>query len=119
MVIFLAALQDVPRPVYEAAEMDGANAWTTFWRITLPLLRSTTFFVVTLGLIGTYQVFDQVYVMSAGGPAKTTLTMAFMVYRNGFRNSEMGLGAAIAVLLFIIIFTLTLIQRRITTGSNQ
>lgn len=119
MVIFLAALQDVPRPVYEAAEMDGANAWTTFWRITLPLLRSTTFFVVTLGLIGTYQVFDQVYVMSAGGPAKTTLTMAFMVYRNGFRNSEMGLGAAIAVLLFIIIFTLTLIQRRITTGGNQ
>jgi len=72
-----------------------------------------------LGLIGTYQVFDQVYVMSAGGPAKTTLTMAFMVYRNGFRNSEMGLGAAIAVLLFIIIFTLTLIQRRITTGNNQ
>jgi multiple sugar transport system permease protein len=117
MVIFLAALQDVPRPVYEAAAMDGASGWTIFWRITLPLLRSTTFFVVTLGLIGTYQVFDQIYVMSAGGPAKTTLTMAYMVYRNGFRDSQMGLGAAIALLLFVIIFSLTLIQRRISEGK--
>jgi multiple sugar transport system permease protein len=83
----------------------------------VPLLRPSIFFVVTLGLIGTYQVFDQIFVMSSGGPAKTTLTMAWMVYRNGFRNSEMGLGAAIAILLFIIIFTLTLIQRRIT-GSE-
>jgi multiple sugar transport system permease protein len=117
MVIFVAALQDVPREVYEAAAMDGANAWTTFRKVTLPLLRSTTFFVVTLGLIGTYQVFDQIYVMSSGGPAKTTLTMAYMVYRNGFLNSEMGLGAAIALLLFVIIFTLTMIQRRITEGK--
>jgi multiple sugar transport system permease protein len=118
MVIFLAALQDIPRPVYEAAAMDGANAWTTFRRITLPLLRSTTFFVVTLGLIGTFQVFDQIYVMSSGGPAKTTLTMAYMVYRNGFRDSQMGLGAAIALLLFLIIFVLTLFQRRITEGRR-
>jgi multiple sugar transport system permease protein len=117
MIIFLAALQDIPGSLYEAASVDGATAWPTFRRITVPMLRPTIFFVVTLGLIGTYQVFDQVYVMSAGGPAKTTLTMAYMVYRNGFRNSEMGLGAAIAVLLFIIIFILTLIQRRIT-GSE-
>jgi multiple sugar transport system permease protein len=117
MIIFLAALQDIPTSVYEAASVDGATAWPTFRRITVPMLRPTLFFVVTLGLIGTYQVFDQVYVMSAGGPAKTTLTMAYMVYRNGFRNSEMGLGAAIAILLFIIIFILTLIQRRIT-GSE-
>ena len=117
MVIFLAALQDIPSSVYEAAAMDGANTRTIFRRITLPLLRPTTFFVVTLGLIGTYQVFDQIYVMSSGGPAKTTLTMAYMVYRNGFRNSEMGLGAAIALLLFVIIFTLTLVQRRITEGK--
>jgi multiple sugar transport system permease protein len=118
MVIFLAALQDIPRPVYEAAEMDGANAWTAFWRVTVPLLRSTTFFVVTLGMIGTFQVFDQIYVMSSGGPAKTTLTMAYMVYRNGFRDSQMGLGAAIALLLFLIIFILTLVQRRITEGRG-
>ncbi|MDT8305107.1 MAG: sugar ABC transporter permease [Anaerolineae bacterium] len=117
MIIFLAALQDIPSSIYEAAAVDGATAWPTFRRITVPMLRPTIFFVVTLGLIGTYQVFDQIYVMSSGGPAKTTLTMAFMVYRNGFRNSEMGLGAAIAILLFIIIFILTLIQRRIT-GSE-
>ncbi len=117
MIIFLAALQDIPSSVYEAASVDGATAWPTFRRITVPMIRPTIFFVVTLGLIGTYQVFDQVYVMSSGGPAKTTLTMAYMVYRNGFRNSEMGLGAAIAILLFIIIFILTLIQRRIT-GSE-
>jgi multiple sugar transport system permease protein len=114
MIIFLAALQDIPNFVYEAAEIDGANAWQTFRNITLPLLRPTMFFAITLGLIGTYQVFDQVYVMTAGGPAKTTLTMAYIVYRNGFRNSEMGLGLATAVLLFVIIFVLTMIQRRIT-----
>ena len=117
MIIFLAALQDIPGHVYEAAQIDGAGAWPTFSKITVPLLRPTLFFIITLGLIGTYQVFDQIYVMSSGGPAKTTLTMAWMVYRNGFRNSEMGLGAAIAILLFVIIFTLTLIQRRIT-GSE-
>ncbi|MDJ0752369.1 MAG: sugar ABC transporter permease [Ardenticatenaceae bacterium] len=117
MIIFLAALQDIPTSVYEAAQIDGATTWPTFRKITLPLLRPTMFFIITLGLIGTYQVFDQVYVMSSGGPAKTTLTVAYMVYRNGFRNSEMGLGAAIALSLFIIIFILTMIQRRIT-GSE-
>lgn len=117
MVIFLAALQNVPGYVYEASQIDGASAWRQFRSITLPLLRPTLFFVVTLGLIGTYQVFDQIYVMSSGGPAKTTLTVAYLVYRNGFANSKMGVAAAIAILLFIIIFALTMIQRRIT-GSE-
>ncbi len=119
MVIFLAALQDIPSFVYEAAQIDGANNWQIFWKITLPLLRPTLFFVITLGLIGTYQVFDQIYVMTSGGPAKTTLTMAYIVYRNGFRNSEMGLGLATAVLLFAIIFVLTLLQRRITEARED
>lgn len=117
MVIFLAALQNVPGYVYEAAQIDGASAWKQFRNITLPLLRPTLFFVVTLGLIGTYQVFDQIYVMSSGGPAKTTLTVAYLVYRAGFTNSQMGMAAAIAILLFVIIFALTMIQRRIT-GSE-
>ena len=119
MIIYLAALQDIPTFVYEAAQMDGANAWQSFRAITLPLLRPTLFFVITLGLIGTYQVFDQIYVMTSGGPAKTTLTMAYIVYRNGFRNSEMGMGLATAVLLFVIIFVLTLIQRRITGDESK
>ncbi|MEZ4617638.1 MAG: sugar ABC transporter permease [Caldilineaceae bacterium] len=119
MIIYLAALQDIPPFVYEAAQIDGANAWQSFRKITLPLLRPTLFFIITLGLIGTYQVFDQIYVMTSGGPAKTTLTMAYVVYRNGFRNSEMGMGLATAVLLFVIIFVLTLIQRRITDVKTE
>lgn len=119
MIIYLAALQDIPSFVYEAAQMDGANAWQSFRAITLPLLRPTLFFIITLGLIGTYQVFDQIYVMTSGGPAKTTLTMAYIVYRNGFRNSEMGMGLATAVLLFVIIFMLTLLQRRITGDESE
>jgi multiple sugar transport system permease protein len=119
MIIYLAALQDIPSFVYEAAQIDGASALQTFRHITLPLLRPTTFFVVTLGLIGTYQVFDQVFVMTAGGPSKTTLTMAYIVYRNGFRNNAMGLGLATAILLFAIIFVLTLLQRRITEAREE
>lgn len=119
MLIFLAALQGIPTYVYEASSIDGASTWTQFRKITLPLLRPATFFVVTLGLIGTYQVFDQVYVMSSGGPAKTTLTVAYLVYRNGFTNSQMGLASAIAILLFIIIFILTMIQRRITGSESD
>lgn len=111
MVIFLAALQGIPSHVYEAAAIDGANGWQIFRRITVPLLRPTTFFVVTLGLIGTFQVFDQVFVISSGGPAKTTYTIAYMVYLNGFDRSAMGLAAATAILLFIIIFTFTMLQR--------
>jgi len=111
MVIFLAALQNIPTSVYEAAAIDGANSWQTFRRITVPLLRPTTFFVVTLGLIGTFQVFDQIFVISSGGPAKTTLTIAYMVYQNGFDRSAMGLAAATAIVLFIIIFIFTLLQR--------
>lgn len=113
MLIFLAALQDIPNQVYEAAAVDGATGWQSFRNITVPLLRPTIFFVVTLGLIGTYQVFDQVYVMTAGGPAKTTMSLAYLVYRSGFNDSAMGLASATSVLLFLIIFVITLLQRRV------
>lgn len=114
MVIFLAALQNIPGQVYEAAAVDGATGWQAFRKITVPLLRPTIYFVVTLGLIGTFQVFDQIFVISSGGPAKTTLTIAYIVYQNGFQNSAMGLAAATAIVLFIIIFAFSLVQRRIT-----
>lgn len=118
MVIFLAALQNIPGQVYEAAYVDGATTLQIFRKITVPLLRPTTFFVVTLGLIGTFQVFDQVYVISSGGPADTTLTIAYLVYRSGFDDSRMGLAAATAIILFVIIFIFTLIQRRISGGDK-
>ena len=111
MIIFLAALQNIPGHVYEAAAIDGANAWNVFRKITVPLLRPTIFFVVTLGLIGTFQVFDQVYVISSGGPAKTTLTVAYMVFQNGFDRSAMGLASATALVLFVIIFTFSILRR--------
>ncbi len=114
MIIYLAALQNIPSSVYEAAAIDGATTWQTFRKITLPLLAPTTFFVVTLGLIGTFQVFDQIFVISSGGPAKTTLTIAYIVYDNGFNGSRMGLAAATALILFVIIFFFTQVQRRFT-----
>lgn len=119
MVIYLAALQNIPSSVYEAAQIDGATSWQTFRRITIPLLAPTTFFVVTLGLIGTFQVFDQIFVISSGGPAKTTLTMAYIVYQNGFNNSDMGLAAATALILFVIIFAFTMLQRLFTSERVQ
>jgi multiple sugar transport system permease protein len=112
MVIFLAALQNIPGQVYEAAYVDGANAWQIFRKITVPLLRPTTFFVITIGLIGAFQVFDQVFVITNGGPADTTLTIAYLVYASGFTDSRMGQAAATAIILFVIIFIFTIIQRR-------
>jgi multiple sugar transport system permease protein len=112
MVIYLAALQNVPSQVYEAAVVDGANAWQIFRKITVPLLKPTTFFVITIGLIGAFQVFDQVFVITNGGPANTTLTIAYLVYSSGFKSSRMGQAAATALILFVIIFIFTLIQRR-------
>lgn len=118
MLIFLAALQDIPSFVYEAASLDGATPWQTFRDITVPLLRPTTFFVITIGLIGTFQVFDQIFVMAPG--ERTTLSIAYMVYRTAFRNASMGEGTAIAFILFVIIFIFTMLQRRITgeTAAN-
>jgi multiple sugar transport system permease protein len=119
MVIFLSALQNVPRSVYEAAYVDGATALQIFRQITVPLLRPTTFFVISLGLIGCFQVFDQIFVISSGGPAKTTLTISYIVYVNGFKNAAMGLATATAIVLFLIIFGLTMLQRRISSDKAE
>ncbi|MGV9384244.1 carbohydrate ABC transporter permease [Nonomuraea sp. NPDC003707] len=111
MLMFLAALQDIPVSLEEAAMLDGAGRRQVFRRVTLPLLKPTMFLVLTLGLISTWQVFDQVYVMSQGNPAKTTLTPAFLSYQTAFRSFEYGSGTAISFVLFAIIVVLTLVQR--------
>jgi multiple sugar transport system permease protein len=113
MIVFLAGLQDIPESLYEAARVDGANGWQQLRHITLPSLRPTTFYVVTMGLIGCFQVFDQVYVMTEGGPLKATLTTAYLVYKEAFGNFEMGYACAIAFVLAGIIFLCTLVQRRL------
>lgn len=118
MVVFLAGLQDIPSDVYEAAAIDGANRRRQFLDITVPLLRPVVFFVLTLGFIGTFQVFDQIYVMTDGGPAKSTITLGYLVYQEGFSNFAMGYAASIAVVLFAMIMAIYLVQRRIL-GSSQ
>ena len=118
MVIYLAALQDIPQTLYEAAELDGANNWEQFIYITLPLLQPVTFFVMAMGISGTFQLFDQSYIFSGGtgGPNNATLTLVLLIYQTVFRNLQMGYGAAIAFLLAFVIIILTLIQRQFFGG---
>jgi multiple sugar transport system permease protein len=111
MLLFLPALYNISGEIEEAAIMDGATAWTRFRRITLPLIRPTMFLVLTLGLIGTWQVFDQVFLITQGNPAQTTLTPAFLAYQVSFGNEQWGQGAAIAFILFAIIIVFTAGQR--------
>jgi multiple sugar transport system permease protein len=111
MLLFIAAMQNIPAEVDEAAMVDGANVWQRFWRVTLPQLRPTMFTVITLGLIGTWQVFDQIYVGTQGGPGKTTVTPAYLSYTSSFEQQNWGQGAAIAFILFAIIVFFTLVQR--------
>lgn len=113
MLIFLAGLQGIPVALEEASMIDGASRLQHFFRVTLPMMRPTLFFVLTVGIIGAWQVFDQVYVISAGGPQKTTITLAYLVYREGFTNFSMGRATAVAFILFVIIAVFTLVQRRL------
>lgn len=118
MLIFLAGLQDISVEVEEASMVDGASGLQRFFRITLPMMKPTLFFCLTVGIIGTWQVFDQVFAISAGGPQKTTFTPAYLIYREGFRNFAMGRATAVSFLLFIIIGVFTLAQRRILRDES-
>ncbi|MFJ7999659.1 carbohydrate ABC transporter permease [Streptomyces sp. NPDC096310] len=111
MLIFLAALQDIPRELEEAAALEGVNRRQLLRYVTLPALRPVLFLVLTLGLIATWQVFDQVYVMGQGAPGNTTLTPAFLSYSAGFDNADFGQGSAIAFILLALILCLTAFQR--------
>jgi len=119
MLMFLAALQDVPPEVEEAAALDGATSWTKLRYVTIPMIRPVLVLVVTLGLIGTWQVFDQIYVMGKGAPANTTLTPAFLAYRQAFGNYKYGSGAAMAFVVFLIIVVFTWFQRRVLTERDE
>nr|WP_208821866.1 sugar ABC transporter permease [Tolypothrix sp. PCC 7910] len=120
MVIYLAALQDIPQSLYEAAELDGANGWQKLIHVTIPILKPVTFFVVAMGIIGTFQLFDQSYIFSGGtgGPNNATLTVVLLIYQAVFRNLQMGYAAAIAFLLAAIIIAMTLIQQRLFGGDR-
>jgi multiple sugar transport system permease protein len=112
MLIFLAALQDIPGPIYEAAHLDGAGPVRQFFQITVPLMRPAIFLVVVLGTIGCFQLFDQVKIATNGGPNEATLTVTYLLWRQGFRDLNMGYASALGVILFVVIFAVTLVQRR-------
>ena len=122
MVIFLAALQDIPTYVYEAAEIDGSTGAHAFLNITLPLLRPVITLVIVLGTIGTFQVFDQAFIMTQGGPLKTTLTPVLLIYTKTLgqnTSANASLAAAMAFILAAIIFFFTFIQRRYIESSSE
>lgn len=112
MVSFLAGLQSIPQSLYEAAKIDGANSWQQFWNITVPMVRPITFFVMVMSLIGCFQVFDQIFIMSSGGPDNASTTMSYFVYQNAFKYFKFGYGAASAVVLACIIFVSTYLQKK-------
>ena len=115
MLFYLASLQSISNEVYEAAAIDGADAWNTFWRVTFPLLRPGHFFVATVGVIGALQLFDQSFIAggSDGAPANSLMTIVLFLYNTLLRRIDPGLAAAAGVILFVIIFGATLLQRRI------
>jgi ABC-type sugar transport system permease subunit len=112
VLVYLAGLRSIPGEVYEAARIDGASAWQQFRHVTWPLLMPTTMFLTMMGVIGGFQVFQSVYIMTGGGPLDRTRVYLFYLWQTGFQNLEMGYASALAVLLFAIVLCLSLFQWR-------
>ncbi len=110
MVIFLAGLQAVPPSLYESAHLDGASSWRIFWRITLPMITPTLFFVSIMALINGFQTFDSVYLLTQGGPEHSTELLVYWMFKNAFEFYKIGPASAIAYILFLVILVLTLVQ---------
>jgi multiple sugar transport system permease protein len=118
MLIFIAGLQSVPQELYEAAALDGASAWQRFRHVTLPMLAPTLLFVAVVTMIGYFQLFAEPYVMTQGGPLRSTTSVVLYMYEEGFRWWRMGNAAAIAFVLFVVIVAFTLVQRRLQPGGE-
>lgn len=112
MIIYLAGLQGIPKQLYEAATVDGASGWKQFWKITVPMLTPTTFFVTIMLIINSFKVFDQIAVMTNGGPGRATNVLVYYIYNQAFINFNMGYASAIALVLFVLVLTITIIQFR-------
>lgn len=112
MIIYLAGLQGIPQSLYESSKLDGANRWQTFWHITLPCLRPVTLFIVIMSCITALQVFTQIYVLTQGGPLNRTTTVGYYIWNNSFRFYRMGFGSAMALILFLVILTISLTNQK-------
>ena len=110
IVVFLAGLQSIPRDLYEAAELDGASGWQQFRQLTIPLLTPTIFFATIMAIISSFQVFEQTYIMTQGGPGNATLTLVYQIFLNGFTYLRMGYASALSFVLFAILFVITIVQ---------
>ncbi|MCM3217494.1 sugar ABC transporter permease [Niallia taxi] len=119
MIIFLAALQGIPKAYYEAASLDGANKWQQLFKITVPMLKFAIFFVTVTTIIGWLQFFEEPFIMTNGGPLDSTTSISLFIYRNGFQFSKLGYAAAGSFLLFIAIIIVTLIQFRMQKVKNE
>jgi multiple sugar transport system permease protein len=113
IVIFLAGLQGIPKHLYESADIDGAGLWHKFRHITVPMISPVTFFVLIMSTISSFQVFAQIYMMTQGGPNKSTSVIVYHLYDKAFQKFDMGSSSAIAFVLFIIILIMTIIQRKV------
>lgn len=113
-VLFLAALQNVPRSYVEAALIDGAGSWEVFRYVTFPMISPTTLLVAITGLINSFQVFDQCYLLTSGGPAKRTYTMAIYIYDTAFKQFKLGRASAISLIMFFVIMVVSVIQFRLS-----
>ena len=116
-LFFPAALQDIPHALYEAADIAGANAWQKFRYLTFPLLSNTTWFLVTISIINTFQAFDQIYLMTGGGPLNRTDVIVYFIYRKAFVSYDMSYASAAAWLLFLVIFALTAVQMKLSKSD--
>lgn len=113
MLFYLAALQSVPQDLYEAAELDGANFWHKHFKITLPMIRPTIFFIAVISTMGAFKEFTLMLSMTGGGPINSTTTVVYLVYQEAFQNLDMGNASAISMVLFAILLVLTLINQKI------
>ena len=118
MMIFLSALKGVPVQYYESALIDGANCWQRFLHITIPSIQKTTFFVSTMLIIGTFQVFDAAYLLTSGGPGNATITIVYYIYNKAFKDLKMGYASAMSLCLFLIIFVFSMINMRINREED-
>jgi multiple sugar transport system permease protein len=119
MVIYLAGLQAIPQELYEAARIDGAGWWSQLRHITIPMLAPTTLFLMVMGIIGSFQVFTQIFIMTNGGPVDRTTTMVFYIYEAAFKFYEMGYASTLAYALFAMLFVFTLIQLRMYRRADS
>ena len=119
LVIYFAGIMDIPRSLYEAAEVDGANAFQRFFKITLPGLSSVTFLVVTLGTIWSFQGFDLVYTMTGGGPGTSAVTRVLTTYNAAFKEYNMGYASAVAMLMFVFVLAVSGLQKLLLKGGED